>query len=373
MKRFPLVFLAVTLLLSTGCKTMDSQTTKQAAALKQAHDAGILTDAEYQQKLQALQHAGATPPARAQAASAGGGKGNTWHMKRATFRQNTALAPMPQWGLQGRPGKDVDAMAMMVPLDWTFQARTAGGAFDCNMTAGRVLAVATSPDKTTGLAILPGRASLWSTDRGLLQSIQQTNQQFHQHRDCEIKQPQPLASAITGIVLRLNKEAQISGPMEPVPGLSDKLPAMLEQANRNLARQGAHVEATAGRIPIKGNEGGVATIGYFSALQVVRTDRLPSGGTVTTTDYPIEVGTFGPVDKFASLEPMFSAMLESVVIDPDYAAQSAQLSANILSIDQQTMQKLQRIQSEINEDNANSMRQRAQIMAGGAGLLGAGA
>ncbi len=197
-----------------------------------------------------------------------------------------------------------------------------------------------------------------------MQSIQQTNQQFHQHRNCEIKQPQALAQALSGIVLALNKDAQIAGPMEPVPGLSDKLPAMLEQANRNLAQQGAHVEATAGRIPLKGNEGGVATIGYFSALQVVRTDRLPSGGTVTTTDYPIEVGTFGPVDKFASLEPMFSAMLDSVVIDPDYAAQSAQLSANILSIDQQTMQKLQRIQSEINEDNANSARQRAQIMAG---------
>ncbi len=48
MPRLTLTLLAAALLFSTGCKTMDSQTTKQAAALKQAHDAGILTDAEYQ-------------------------------------------------------------------------------------------------------------------------------------------------------------------------------------------------------------------------------------------------------------------------------------------------------------------------------------
>jgi hypothetical protein len=364
MPRLTLILLAATLLLSPELKPMEAQTNNQAAALKQAHDAGILTDAEYQQKLQALQHGAGTPPRPRAASTATSGKGNTWHMKRAVFRQNTALEAMPQWGLPGRKGGDVDAMAMLIPVDWTFQAAGAPLPFDCNLTAGRILALAISPDKQAGVAIVPGKASLWSNDRDLLQSVEQNNRQFQHNTHCEVEQPQPLAQKIVAIAKGLNKDAQITGPMQPVPGLSDKLPGMLEEANRNLAQQGTHVEATAGRIPTRGDDGGVPTAGFFSVLQVVKTQRLPNGNVLVTTDYPMQIGTFAPEGKYAAMEPMFNAMLDSVMIDPEYAGQCAQTSANLISMHQQTLQRLQRIQNEIAADNINAARQRQQLIMG---------
>lgn len=344
--------------LSLACAS--AQTPKQAAALKQAHEAGVLSDAEYQQKLQALR----TPPTPSPRTAAAIGKGNTWHMKRATFKENTTLDAMPRWGLPGHPGHVVDALAMMIPMDWTLQAGNGTGPYDCNMTSGRILVLAASPEKSSGVAIVPGRATIWSNDRGLLQSIQQTNQRYHAQMNCVIQQPQPLASLIAGIAIGLSKELRVTGEMEPVPGLSEKLPAIIDQANRNLAQQGAHVEATAGRIPVTGNESGVPTEGFFTVLQVVKTERLQTGATVVTTDYPMQVGTFAPQGKYAAIEPMLNAMLDSVVIDPEYAAESAQVSSNVLEIHRQTDQNLQRIQSQMAADNANAARQQAQIRAG---------
>ncbi len=345
-----------------GCAGTGAQTAKQAAALKQAHDAGILTDAEYQQKLQVLRP-GAAAPAAARPALASG-KGNTWHMKRVAFKQDTTLDAMPRWGLQGHPGHVVDALSMLIPQDWTFKANNNTGPYDCNMSSGRILALATSADKGSGVAIVPGRASIWSSDRNLLQSIQQTNQRYRGQVNCMIQQPQPLASVIASIVTALSKELRVTGPMEPAPGMSDKLAAVLDQANRNLSQQGAHVEATAGRVPIEGAEEGVPNKGYFTVLQVVRTERLQTGATVVTTDYPIQVGAFAPPGKYEAMEPMFNAMLDSVSINPEYAAQSAQATANVLEIQRQTAQNLQRIQSQMAADNANASRQQAAIRAG---------
>ena len=289
--------------------------------------------------------------------------GHTWHMRRAAYRQNTHLDPMPQWGLPGRQGKDVDALSMLIPADWTFQAAAATLPKDCNMTSGRVFVFTTSPEKTAGLVIIPGKATMWSNDQQLLHSVQADNQQF-KSVNCLIEQPETLPTKIKSLATSLAKDVQIAGPIQPLPGLSEKLASMVEQANRTLAARGAHLDAYAGRIPVRGTEQGVPTEGFFAALQVIRTDRLPNGANIISVDYPIQFATFYPQGKQAEYEPMFTAMLDSVVVDPDYAELCAQVSNNIVSINQQTRRKLQQIAGEIAADNANAARQQAAIRSG---------
>ena len=291
---------------------------------------------------------------------------HTWRMKRVTWRQNTALNAMPEWGLAARPGKDVDALAMLIPTDWTFQAGTKQGLGDCNLTTGRILFFANSPDKLSGLVVVPGDVSIWSNDRSLLQAVQANNQQFQHMQHCVIQPPAPLAGRIAQMATALNKDAHISGSPEPVPGLSDKLPAILEQANRSLAQQAnghpaPHITAEAVRVPITASDSTGSTEGYFSALQVTRTETLPNGATLTTIDIPMQVATFAPAGKYAATEPMLNAMLDSVIVDPDYLGQSAQVSANRQQIQNITRQRLNQIAANIAADNANAARQQAAI------------
>ncbi len=297
---------------------------------------------------------------------------HTWHMKRVTFKANTALNAMPEWGITARPGRIVDALAMLIPVDWTFQpfqARTKQS--DCNFTSGRIGFLTFAPDKSSGLIVAPGGVSVWSNDRGLLQSIQGENQQFAQNHHCNIEQPQPLAARIDQLGESINKDIQITGPMEPIPGLSTKLPAMIAQANAGLARQAAQsgthpatLQVEAGRIPTRTTEATGPADGYFAVMQVIRTETLPNGATLQTVDTPLQVASFTPAGKYTASEPMFTAMLESVVIDPDYQGQCNQLAANLMQIQQVTRRKLNQIYANMAADNANAFRQQQAIRAG---------
>ena len=159
--------------------------------------------------------------------------------------------------------------------------------------------------------------------------------------------------------------------MEPIPGLSDQLASMLEAANRNLAQQAGgsgrpapRVTAEAGRLHFTNTDKDGTGEGYLYVLQTRRFDPLPSGGQLITTDYPMQYITGAPQGQLAALEPMFKAMVGSIQIDPEYLAESAQVSANLLRIRELTKQRLQQIANNIAADNAHAAAQQAAIRAG---------
>ncbi len=290
---------------------------------------------------------------------------HVWHMKKAELKQTIGWQAMPQWNIQASPMKDVTAMTMLVPVDWSFQAAQKNPSpGDCNFTIGRMVIVTASPDKKTGMVAMPGQASAWTNDQSLARQIQQDNQQFAKMQVCKLEQPRPLAQKIADLARELNKDAAPSGPMEPVPGAAEKLAASVRQANQQLAAQGSQITAEIGRLPLRSTTPGDDSDGYLTVMQVIRQDRLPSGGTLWTIDYPMQVATFTPKGKYKEHEAMFAAMLDSVWINPEYAESSAGVSANVQSIKMQTKQRLNQIYQQMAMDNLNAARQQAAIRQG---------
>ncbi len=297
---------------------------------------------------------------------------HTWHMKLAESKGSIGLDAMPQWGLAATPHKTVTIVSMLVPSDWTFQAsNVAPQQADCNFDSGRLTLLSLSPDKKSVFLAKPAYNSIWSNDRSLLQSIAADNRQFAQNQNCVIEQPQPLASRIAGLLKAIVPTASVTGVMEPIPGLSQQLGRMLETANQGLARQAAssgqpapRVSAEAGRLHFTNTDKDGTGEGFLYVLQTRRTDPLPSGGTLITTDYPMQFLTGAPQGQLAALDPMFQAMAGSIHIDPEYLAESAQLAANRLQIREITKQRLQQIANNIAADNAHAAAQRSAILGG---------
>ncbi len=295
----------------------------------------------------------------------------TWHMKKGEFRSMVGHHAMPNFGVTEKPIVPVVALTMMYPADWSFQANNGDGKtpHDCNFTFGRIFVASLSPEKTAGLVLIPGRVTLWSENRSLLGSIAAENERSARIYHCETTPPQPLATRIRQLAkAAANKDSVIGGEMQPLPGLSEKLPALVAQANAKLAQEAArsgrpasHFMAEAGRIASTGQEGSTPTEGYFAVLQISRIDPLPGGGNIVTTDIPLQYAVFAPRGELAGKEAMFRAMLDSVYINPAYSQDCAEQAAIALSVTQQTKAKLARIASEMAADNANTARQNALI------------
>lgn len=300
--------------------------------------------------------------------------GNVWRMKKAEAHTQIGWDPMPQWGIDGRPIQQVVAMSMMVPTDWTFQGGPVDlGPPDCNLNTGRLGFVAFSPDKKTGIVSRPAIASVWSNDQRVLQVIAANNQQFQKMQQCKIEQPGPLANKIAGIAQAMGGNGvQIAGAMEPIPGTAEKLAGLVQKANANLAQQAAqtgapaaHLVVEAGRILTRGkDESGQPSEGYVAVMQVTRVDTLANGATFWTTDYPMQVATFAPAGMLAGNDRMFSAMLDSVWVNPVYQESMAEVSGNLLRIQTLTKQRLNQIAANMAADNANAARQQQAIRMG---------
>ena len=297
-----------------------------------------------------------------QAGAPANSNAQVWHMKKAELKQMIGWDAIPQWNIPAAPQREVTALSMLVPTDWTFQGGLRSEQrHDCNFTFGRLVVLAFSPDKKAGLVSFPAPVSVWTNDRVLAQSIQQDNRQFSGMQDCHMEQPRPLAERIGDIAVALNKTMKPTGPMEPVPGLAGKLAAAVQQANQQLASQGVQITAEAGRIPVRSTDANDDGDGYFTVMQVIRAQRLPSGGTLWSVDLPLEVGTFAPHGQYPRYDSMFQAMLSSIWVNPEYEQNCLQISANVQSIKLQTKQRLNQIAQQMAMDNANAARQQAAI------------
>jgi hypothetical protein len=330
-------------------------------ALLTSRDKGVITAQEYEQR-QTQRH-GAADAVSSKTFSA---SSHVWHMKKVEVKTMTGWDAMPQWNIPGRPQHQVVALTMLVPVDWQFQGTHKEFKIgDCNFTEGRIAFIAVSPDKTAGMISWPHPVSLWSNDRSILQQVQEDNRQFSHMQNCKVEQPLPLSEQMPTLVQEfapdLGGKLHATGSMEQVPGITDKLKAAVDSANQHLAQQGSHVAIEVGRIPIRNDDASDTGEGYLTVMQQIRSDRLPNGATVWTIDYPLQVATFAPQGKYAFLDAMFAAMLDSVQIDPGFQQDAMQASMNIQSIKQQTKQRLNQIAAQMQADNLNAARQQAAI------------
>jgi hypothetical protein len=215
---------------------------------------------------------------------------------------------------------------------------------------------------------LPSSVSMYSNNQQILQTVQMDNQRYSRMQQCKVEQPGPLANKMSQLVHAIVGGPQVVGQMEPIPGMAEKLPGIVQRANQQLASQGngmnSEVQVEAGRVKVSSNQNGARGEGYFAVMQLVRTDRMPNGLSVTTIDYPMQVLTFAPEGQYAGMEKQFAAMLDSVWLNPEYQESCLKASANMQSIKRQMKSRISQIEAQMAADNLNAARQQAAIRQG---------
>jgi hypothetical protein len=255
-------------------------------------------------------------------------------------------------------------MTMLVPKDWSFQGQpTIPPKLDCSFTVGRFNLETASPDKAAGLRVIALGTSFWSTNRAVLQQIDQQNHRPYSAIDCPIQQPSPMSQGLAGAVTKIMPDGQAVGELQPVPGLSDKLQASVEQANQQLGN-GSHITAEAGRLRIKGTMNGKPTEAWLIALHTVRFDPAPGGGENQLSDVPLFAVMYSPAGQLDGSEAMMSAMLDSIQVSPEWTGYIAQYVGMLIQKRQQALNQVSQIYANMAQDNARAAAQQQQIRQG---------
>ncbi len=347
---------------AVGCsqqKAHSNTQSRQAASLRELRDTGVLSQQEYEQKLKQLRFGHAAPAAGGSTRIASSpANGHVWKMRKVDITT-------PVNDLRTNGTIKIQGMTMLVPEDWKFQGNpTFPSKLDCSMTNGRFNLLATSPDKTTGLQVVALGTSIWSTNRAVLQQIDQGNRAQFSFGNCSIQKTKGLAEGLPEAVPILLPGGQVVGQLEPVPGLNDRLAASVEQANQQLGRSGAHISAEAGRLRVKGTIDGKSVEAWFIALHTVRSDPAPGGGVNELSDIPLFAVMFAPAGQLDGQEKMLSAMLDSIQINPEWTNYIAQYTSKLVQIRQRAMNQVSQTYANMAQDNARAAAQQQQIRNG---------
>jgi hypothetical protein len=348
---------AVLLLTSASCfgvlacnaQNKSSQTTQQKlASLKELHDSGVLSDAEYQQKVASLK--GSSPSSTRAASSGSTADAHVWHLKR-----DEETAPMKDW--QTGQTRTIKMMNMLVPADWTMKLSASPNfaKIDCAGTSGRIQIDALSEDKSMGVMVIPTAASVSASNQRILQP----QMQMMQGRvvfNCSMERPEPLAERLQQSATMIVPGAQVVGSMQPVPGLSASLPDIVAAANQN----GSHVTAEAGRLRLSGSIHGKPAEMWLVAMQTERTEAT-AGGTITYTDLPMLAVLFAPPGQLDADDKLLMTVLSSIQIDPQWTENMQGYVANIYQSIEATNANINRIHQQMQQDNANAARQQQLI------------
>ena len=286
------------------------------------------------------------------------GSGHLWHMKKVnvTTQVNNLQTQGSSLQLLG--------MTMLVPSDWSFQgAATIPPKLDCSYTVGRFGFQALSPDKTSGLQVIPLGTSLWSSNRAVLQQVEQSNRQPYSAINCPIEQPRSLAAGLPEVVSKVIPEGHAVGEVQSVPDLSDQLAASVRFANQQMGSR-SQLTAEAGRLRATGTLHGKPIEAWIIALHTVRLDPAPGGGANQLSDIPLFAVMYAPVGQLDGSEKMLSAMLDSIQINPEWTAYIAQYVSQLIQIRQRALSQVNQIYAHMAQDNANAAAQQAQIRQG---------
>jgi hypothetical protein len=337
------IFVFGTLVVCAGCRGQQASSQNQPQQIA-ALEPGL-----------APAGAGAAPAASAPVTSA---SGHVWKMRKVDI---SAQVTDPRTG----GNLQLTGMTMLVPTDWSFQGTPfVAPKLDCTFTTGRFIFLAASPDKTTGLRVTPTGTAIWSTNRQVLQQLEETNRRPYSAINCPIVQTKPLSQMLSEAAPQLIQGAAPVGQAGPVPGMSDQLAASVQQANQQLGRQGSRISAEAARLRVTGTIDGKPIEAWLIGLHTVRTDPAPGGGVIELSDLPLFAVMYAPPGQLDRNEKMLSAMLDSVQITPQWTSFCADYVAKLVQIRQQAMSQVSQIYASMAQDNARAAAQQQAIRNG---------
>jgi hypothetical protein len=284
---------------------------------------------------------------------------HVWHMKKAQAIDAIGF---------GAQAHQVVAYTMLVPVDWTsklgvYYARPV----DCDVSYGQTSLVADSPDKLTGVNVMPVQTTVWTDNQAAAQRIRGVNQEMGRLQVCTV---QPLQSFDSRVTTASQRFGTLVGGVEPVPGFSDQVTAAAAQLNAQLQQQAAaqgrpatHVNAMAGRQRVSAMLNGKPVEGWVIVMKTVRAEPLASGGTYYTVQTPLFAVIRAPQGQLDAETPMMMAMLMSIQFNPEWQQALAQATVSVAQTIQQTKAKLDQIYANMAEDNARTAQRIAQIRA----------
>ena len=334
-------------------KKAAATTQQKIAALQELRDSGLLTEQEYEQKVSLIQGGSSSQAATAAHESNSDGDAHTWHLKR-----EERSAPLTDW--QTHQTRNFKMMSMLVPVGWDLEVRPGPNfaTIDCADTSGRIIVSATSPDKSTGILIIPANASMSLTNPGFLQQKTEIMRNFKRAFNCNIEQTKPLSANLAEGAARLFPEAHAVGQLQPVPGLSSEVQQAASGANQ---RSNSHIVAEAGRLRLAGTFQGKQVEMWFVALSTVRTEAAPGGGTVTYSDLPLCAAIYAPPGQLDHNDKLLMTLLSSVQIDPDWTRNAQYFVAGLYEKINGAYAQVAKIHQQMSQDNANAAAQQAAI------------
>jgi hypothetical protein len=284
--------------------------------------------------------------------------GHVWKMRKVSTTTQVS-------DLRTNANVQLTGMTMLVPVDWSFEGSPfVGPKLDCTFTTGRFLFLAASPDKMTGLRVVPTGTTIWSTNRNVLQQVDETNRRPYSNIDCHIVQTKSISQTLSESAPKLIAGATPVGQPGPVPGMSDQLAASVQRANQQLGQQGSRIFAEAARLRVTGTMDGKPIEAWIIGLHTVRTDPAPGGGVIELGDLPLFAIMYAPPGKLDSSEKMLSAMLDSVTITPEWISYCADFVAKLVQIRQQALSQVNQIYANMARDNARAAAEQQQIRNG---------
>jgi hypothetical protein len=241
-------------------------------------------------------------------------------------------------------GERLIAGRFMAPVGWTAQGFAAWPGkkiVPCKPTPTLIFQ-AISPEKTTGVQVIPGSAWLSSPNPMFAQQLQLQQNSTHVVTHCEVR---PVVTAVDYLKTLITGEKSIevisSGPMPD----GEKLAGI-------IGRGEGRVSVDTARLYLHGTSEGVPTEGYTETAIITTTNQTPLG-LITQVSIPIVVNKFAPMGKLKEADKLLSAIANTVSVNPDWQRRVDQFQAG-----------LQRIQQNINADDANTARNIASIQQG---------
>lgn len=242
-------------------------------------------------------------------------------------------------------GERLVAGRFLAPVGWTAEGVAAWPSpqrmVPCKPTPSFMFQ-AISPEKTTGVQVIPGETWLSTTNPALARQLQMQQNSTHVVTHCEVRPPMSAVDYLKGVIGKEKSIQIISAGAMPD---GDKLARLLGAGN-------GQVTVDTARLYTHGNIAGVATEGYAETAIIMTA--VPSAmGPVIQVSVPIIVNRFAPQGKLKDSEKLLSAIANNVSVNPDWQRRVDQFQAGLV-----------RIQQNINADDARTANNIARIQQG---------
>jgi hypothetical protein len=253
-------------------------------------------------------------------------------------------------------GERLVAGSYMAPTDWTGQGMAVWpkhtNGVPCKPTPSFVLG-ATSPDQTAGVQIFPGETWLWSANPAFAQQLRAQQNSTHVVTHCEVRPLMTAVEYLKGMIAKENSIQVISS--SPLPD-ADKLARMIAETNARAQQQAGpnavHVEIDTARLYLHGNSGGKPSEGYIETTIFTTYNQTPMGAIIQVS-IPFVANRFAPLGKLKEMDKLLATIINTATVNPQWQQRVDQFQAG-----------LQRIQQNINTDDANTSRNIARIQQG---------